>query len=302
MANLTDNNALNQYQLDDAGRDRMNVLGGQFASMFENFVGRKPTDTETSTFIGQYVNPNRGELLNSGSARSQDPYTYLTQFVNNTYQPAAKDQAMEQLTQQQGEANRLSDLFRTQGRQAINDTETQLADYQSKLFERLRPNLITSLQAQGLLNSGGLNTALAGAAGDLGTAAQGSLIDQRLQNEQQANAIKFGGQSAPYEYQRGNTLNGLDYMRGQGASAMDNAYKTFLTNMNFQNQMALQRQSMGGGKGGFFQQLGNSMAPALGAQLGQNLANFAIPNYTSTSSNTATGIGSSRTGISAFLK
>lgn len=237
--------------------------GDQFTTMFRNLVGRDPQSGEVGQFFSGVV---------AGGGNFSDPQILrdrTASFIGDTYQQAAQEVAQEKLKGQEAEAMRLSDLFRQQGNQAINTAEQSLLDYQSRLFERLRPNLITSLQSQGLLNTGGLNTAVAGAQGDLANSVSQSLLDQRLANDQQANAIAFGGASAPYEFQRSQIMNQPSYLQSQGQNALNNSFQTFLTNLNFQNQLALQRDARGGGKGGFFRSLGTALPGMLNNMVGQ---------------------------------
>lgn len=208
-----------------------------FRNTFEQFVGRAPTDGEMAQMFGQ-IAPH--DALYTGSPEEQGKFRDITkQFVGDTFQKQAQDYTNHQLEQQQGQANQLADLFRTQGRQAINDTESGLLNYQQKLFEKLRPNLITSLQAQGLLNTGGLNDAMAGAQEDFANNVQGSLMDARLQNEQQANAIAFSGASAPYQFNQSQILNSVPYMQQQAQGSLNNLFQQRLADQQFQNQMGL---------------------------------------------------------------
>lgn len=274
------------------------TAGQTFINQFTNLVGREPTQVELNQYYTDFAVQNK-LLTNPGNTMGLSDATKT--FISDNYQRAAEEQAKQELLGQQTEANRLADLFRTQGTAAINSTEQSLLDYQQRLFEKLRPNLITSLQAQGLLNTGGLNEAVAGAQSDLAAAGSEELRQQRLANEMGANEIAFGGASAPYQFAQANSMNRLPFLQQQGQGAMNRSYQTFLTNLNFQNQLALQKDARGGGKGGFLQQIGNSFAPSFGSQLGQNFANFAIPNYTQTSSNPYTGMSTSKSGLAALF-
>lgn len=263
-----------QYQgkgADQIGTELNNRLN-MYSGLFESLVGRKPGDSEFRQMFDAIL-PK--EMYASGNADQQTQLRNVaSQYISDSFQRQAKDYAYDQLVQQEAEANRLGELFRTQGNQAINDTESSLVDYQNRLFERLRPNLITSLQTQGLLNTGGLNQAIAGAQGDLAMAGSEELRNLRLQNEQQANAIKFAGASAPYQFKTNNIMNQLPYMQGQGQNALNQNFQTMLTNLNFQNQLALQRDARGGGKSGFFNQLAGSLPGAINMGLGQALGAF----------------------------
>lgn len=252
---------------------RLSDVGNQFKSLFQTLVGRSATDDELNKF---YSESGGNIIANSPLGRSEtDSLNVRNQigtYVGDTFQNEANSYAEQQLQGQQGEANRLADLFRSQGRQAISDTEAGLLDYQQRLFERLRPNLITSLQAQGLLNTGALNESLAGAAQDLGTAAQGSLLDARLQNENQANAIAYGGQAAPYLFKQGQITAQPDYLRGQSTDALNRAFQTYTQNLNFAQQSALANQQAKLQRGlqpSFLNTLGQSFATQLGKSGGQ---------------------------------
>jgi hypothetical protein len=262
-----------------------------FAAQFKSLVGRDPDANEVSSYLGQIVGGSGLDAF--GNNRGLELSQLASNYIGNTYAGDVEQRGLNELQGQQAEAQRLSDLFRTQGNQAINDTESSLLDYQNKLFERLRPNLITSLQSQGLLNTGGLNQAMAGAQGDLATAGSEELRNLRLQNEQQANAIQFGGQSAPYEYQKALAQSRVPNAQNAANTGLNNAYGTFMNQLNFQNQMALMNQqaainASNSNKGGFFKQLGGALPGMLNqtfgnafgsAASGQTSQNLASANY-----------------------
>jgi hypothetical protein len=257
--------------------------GARFSSLFENLVGRAPTEEEAGKLYTQLVNPNMKEAGLGGDfdKRFQD---YATEFIGSNYRQAAEDTVNQKLQAQQGEASRLADLFRTQGNTAINGVEEGLMSYQQKLFERLRPQLITSLQAQGLLNTGGLNQAIAGQQADLANEAANKVADLRYQNDQQANAIAFGGQQAPYLFEQQNAMNALPQMQASSQNALGMNFQNFTANNNFARQMELlnrQAQIQREQQPSFLRTLGQSTATSLG----QNLGRWVSP---STASNAAT--------------
>lgn len=261
--------------------DQTNQNMGQFVSQFTNLVGRAPTDSEKNAFLTNFVVPNVQALRTPGSSLNNDIRNQIVQYVSDNGQQAAQDTATQKLQALQGQNNDLANLFRTQGNQAINDTEQSLLDYQSKLIEKIRPSLITSLAAQGLLDTGGLNQAVAGAQADLANSAQPFLAQARLNNENAANQIAFSGAAAPAAYQTAAIQNQLPYLQAQGQNAVSSNYNTFLTNLNFQNQMALQHQAAQDQQGlqpGF----GRSFLTSFGSSLGTNLGdNFNGPNWVS---------------------
>lgn len=248
----------------------------KFASKFTSLVGRAPTDAEKNTFVDQFVVPNAASIGAANTSLYQDKGNYITGFIGDTFQKQAEDVASQKLTEQQGQANDLANLFRTQGTQAINSTEQSLLDYQQKLFDRLRPNLITSLQTQGLLNTGGVNQAVAGAQADLATAGTEALREARFNNEQQANAIAFSGASAPYEFQRNSIVNKVPYLQAQSQNALQNNYNTFLSNLGFNQQIALQNNAAkiaANSQPGFLQRMGQNFAGSFGNSAGQFAGN-----------------------------
>jgi hypothetical protein len=257
---------------------QINSTLADFAAQFKNLVGRDPDENERGAYLGNLVGGSGLDAFRGGRGLELNQLT--SNYIGNTFGQDIEQRGLNELQGQQAEAQRLGDLFRTQGNQAINDTEGQLLNYQNKLFERLRPNLITSLQSQGLLNSGGLNQAMAGAQSDLATAGSEELRGMRLANEQQANAIQFGGQTAPYEYQKALAQSRVPMAQGAATTGLNNAYGTFMNQLNYQNQIGLMnhqaslqpRQS-----GGFFSQVGSALAPSLGQALGQNFASALNP-------------------------
>lgn len=259
---------------DRAGLDkRLESVGNEFSTLFANLVGRAPNTYE----LNQFFRDSGGSvILNSPMGRSEsnatDVNNQIRQYVGDAFQKTAQDYATEQLKGQQSQADDLANLFRTQGNKAISDTESSLLDYQSKLFDRLRPNLITSLKAQGLLDTGGMNEALAGQQGDLANSAANYVAQLKLQNENAANAISFGGAAAPYYFQQANIVNTPDYLKQQGNMALSANTNTFMDNLNFNHQMALihqQAQDQMGMQPSFLRTLGQSTANGLGAGFGK---------------------------------
>jgi len=173
------------------------------------------------------------------------------------------------------DGNKAIDRYQESVNKSIDDVGSSLADFQSRLMEKIRPQLLTSLQAQGLLNTGGLNEAFAGQAKDLtdtasqymaglkSSAAQ-DVAGQRLQNEQMALDLprniqsqealadlqsRIGQQQLPFELQRQNTLGQMSNMTQYGQNALQNAWNysnnANLANLNYQNQSKLLSQQQG---------------------------------------------------------
>lgn len=276
---------------------RLNNVTDQFKSSFYNLVGRDPSQDEINTFLSQGAG-NIISQANGGTGRteadSQNVLNQINQFVGQNFHKAAQDYATQQLQDQQTQANSLADLFRQQGstaldkyttdtNQGINDTQNALLDYQSKLFDRLRPNLLTSLKAQGLLDTGGLNEAEAGVQGDLANNASqyiaglkqqqtGNIANLRLINEQGANQIAFGGAQAPYLYKQQQITGQPAYLEGQGNGAVNFNNGTYIDNLNYQHQLGLigaQADAQQRLQPSFMRTLGQSTAQSMGNQFGQ---------------------------------
>ncbi len=249
--------------------NELSHAGDVFTSSFTNMVGRAPNSAELQQFYSQWAAQNKA-VTNPGNDLQLT--NGVQQFVGNNFSGAAKDYATQQLQDQQGQANSLADLFRTQGNNAISGTEQSLLDYQSKLFDRLRPNLITSLKSQGLLDTGGLNEAVAGIQGDLANNASSYIAGLKYQNEQGANQIAFGGAAAPYQFQQQQITGQPDFLNAVGGGATSFNNNTFMSNLDFQHQMALahqQAQDQRGLQPSFLRTLGQSTANGIGSNLTQ---------------------------------
>lgn len=253
--------------LEQAGADPNRIVNelkyrqSLFSDLFRNLVGRDPSDTEAGQMFDS-VAPGQG--LATHDAYTQSQLRDITgQFINDRFQRQAEEQARLELEGQKVEATRLSDLFRQQGNTTATTLEGQLQDFVQRTFEKVRPNLITSLQAQGLLNTGGLNQALSGSLQDLSSEAQDQVNQYRLGVEDQANQIKFGGEAAPYQFQQAQAMNRLPYLQSMGQSAIDRMFQQRLTDQNFQNQLALQTNAA---------RLQRSMQPSFLRTMGQNFA------------------------------
>lgn len=259
---------------------RLNAVGDQFTQLWTNLVGRAPTSEELNGFMGsQAGNIIANSPLGRSESNPTDVRNQIAQYVGDTGQKASQDYATQQLEAQQGQANNLAELFRSKGKEAISATESSLLDYQQRLFERLRPNLITSLQSQGLLNTGGLNQAVAGAESDLALDGSNFIRQANFDNDQAANAIAFGGASAPYNFQQGNIMNQPNNLLQQGQNALNANTNTFMSNLAYQQQLGLmaQQNKYQRENSSFLRTLGTSFAGGLGSSAGTNLGKWVGP-------------------------
>jgi hypothetical protein len=262
---------------------RLNTATDQFKSSFSNLVGRDPTQDE----INQFLSQSAGSLItssNGGTGRSENDQqsilNQINQFVGQNFHKAAQDYATQQLQDQQGQWQGLADTARSQGNDAINNVQSSLLDYQSKLFDRLRPNLLTSLKAQGLLDTGGLNEAEAGVQGDLANNASQYIAGLKYQNETNANNISLGGKAAPIQFAQSNATGQPDYLTGVSNGAMGFNNGTYMDNLNYQHQLGLigaQTSAQASLQPSFMRTLGQSFASNFGSTVGSNVGNQIVP-------------------------
>lgn len=256
---------------------RLDNAVNTFKSSFYNTVGRQASDDEINQFLqngaGSIISNSAGGLGRSEND-TQNVNSQIQQFVSQNFQQAANQYATQQLQNQQGQAQSLADQFRSQGNQAISDTEQSLLDYQSQLFDRLRPNLITSLKSQGLLDTGGFNEAVAGVQGDLANQASNYISQLKLQNDQQANNIAFAGAYAPYQYQQSLITNQPGQLASAGENAMNFNNGLYFNNLDYQHQLGLinaQASAQASLQPSFFRTFGQNLASSLGQGLGSSL-------------------------------
>lgn len=252
-----------------------NPIVDQFYNLFTNYVGRPPTDAEITQFSHDNTQGTGVWTPESGLRAVTDPTQIrnaLTGYITDTFQQQANQTAQDKLAAQTSQWNDLANQYETQGTSAINDTQQALLDYQSKLFDRLRPNLLTSLKAQGLLDTGGLNEAVAGVQGDLANNASQYIAQLQLQNKQNANSIRFGGASAPLSYAQALATNQPQAFSSNGAGALNFNNNTFMSNLDYQHQLGLQNNAAriwADQQPSMLSKIGSSFANSFGQNSGQ---------------------------------
>lgn len=250
-----------------------------FQQMFNSFVGRDPTAQEYDQFLQNVVVNDQpwAKTLDANQLR-QETQGLLSQF----YTGAAQETAQKKL-QDQSQAAVASgspfDVWQQSYTKSLGDVENSLMDFQSRLFEKLRPNLLTSLKAQGLLDTGALNTAFAGAANDLTSNVQNYMAQARNQAATDIANRRYDITSQPTNYALQNAFNTVPNLTASGQQALQNVYgnmvNTNMANLNYQNQLDLYNrqqsdqpsllaqyggQILGGTAGGFGQNVGKRLA------------------------------------------
>ncbi len=221
---------------------QIDAYANTFKQMFNSAIGRDPTADEYNQFFSSVVINDKPwtQTLDQNQLR-QETTGLLNQFYSGEAQKVAEGKAQTTANAAVAPGSAF-DVWQNQYRNSINDVSSALQDYQSRLFEKLRPQLLTSLKAQGLLDTGGLNQAFAGAAEDLGNQSQNYLAQAKTGIEADIANQKYGLMSAPNSFQLSNAFNTVPQLTSAGQTALQNVYGN-MTNQNmFNQQAALQRE------------------------------------------------------------
>lgn len=246
-----------------------------FGKMFKDKVGRDPTADEYNTFFQQVVIPDQPWATPADFTRAtEETKSTLSDFFTTAAQEQAQKKAQESSAAAVAPGSSF-DQWANSYRNSISGVEQSLADFQSRLMEKIRPQLLTSLKTQGLLDTGGLNKAFAGTAGDLTSAAQNYIAQARSGTEQDINNQKYNLLSLPYQQQSQYTMGQIPNLTASGQNALQNVWNQNLMNQQFKQQRQLladqnsQQPSLlqqyggmilGGTAGGFGQNAGRRMA------------------------------------------
>ena len=249
----------------------MDQYANTFTSMFTNQVGRPPTQDEYNTFFQQVVTPDSPwTRVEDQAAIGQQTQGLLSNVYSGTAQQEAAKKLQDQATAALAPGSAF-DIWQQAYGTNVNNTTKVLQDYQSKLFEKIRPQLLTSLQSQGLLNTGGLNEAMAGVQGDL--ANTGSMYAAQLQGQaaQDIANQRYAIQSNPSNYQMAATSGNPSMMLGQGQNALQNVWNNYMQNQQFGQQQNLLNQQYAN-QPSLLQQYGGMMLGGMAGGAGQRLA------------------------------
>lgn len=278
-------NIVKQYQ-DIAGRnnalganerptyDQLSGYADNFAQQFKNYVGRDPNSQEYGQFFKTIAQD--APWARNAQDYSQTVKPEITGLLKDYFTRTAQDEAQKTSQTQAVDAiapGSAFDTWQNSYRNSLTDVESSLQDYQSRLFEKLRPQLLTSLKAQGLLDTGALNTAFAGAAKDLTDANTNYMTGARSAVDQDIANRKYELQSAPSNFAMSNTFNTVPNLTQAGTGALNQAFQAYMQDANFRNQRSLldqQRQSQPSP----LSQYAGLIVGGLGAGFGQGVGNW----------------------------
>lgn len=260
--------------------NNINQAGDQFKSLFKNNIGRDATDDELSKFFQQ-----SGDTLADQTYRSGQPLrNYTAQFIGDNFQQEANTEAKNKLSDLATQAGGLADNFMSMGQKSLASLTDSLRSYQTSLFDKLHPQLSLAAQAGGYQDSGGQTLQEQGALKDLGNQAAGILIPYGQQIQDQANAIRYGGTSAPYSLASSFAANQPNVNAAFGAGGLNFNDTNSMANLNLQRQLQLMRSNMLNQS-----DLWTNTQPSFGTTLGNSFAN----SFGKSAGSTAGNIGSS---------
>jgi hypothetical protein len=268
----------------------------KFTQQYSNATGgTPPSQDQINTFLQNAVVPLQIQnIKNAGPETVQASNASVDNAIQGLLKDTFSTDIQNANTQQlQNTANKAVapgsafDTWQQAYQGSIGDVTKTLQNYQQQLFQKLQPNLITSLQSKGLLDSGALNQAFAGAATDLGNAAQGYVAGIQGQADQDIANQRFNIQNAPNASAIANWSAQIPNLTQAGQGALNNAfnYDTSLYGANLNNyygQQAYNQQQSGATNplsqyagmiiGGGLSGLAGGIGSGIGAQIGKNIA------------------------------
>lgn len=266
----------NERSRPDNSQATYNGLTGyvdEFTAQFSDLVGRAPNEVEYNKFF-KYLG---GEDLTS-RWMGNDTFTPKVQgLLSSQFRRTAEEEATKQAQAQvdaQMAPNSAFNTWKNSVNQNVNDTATALQDYQTRLFEKLRPQLLTSLQSQGLLNTGALNEAFAGAASDLTQANQGYVAQMKNAAGQDIANQEYAIRSSPGNYALQNTYGRVPSLTQAGQTAIQGAYQGALQGQLMNQQYGYQQNLLNqqaNNQPSYLQQIGGQIVGGIAAGYGSRL-------------------------------
>lgn len=248
----------------------------QFRTLFSNSVGRAPTVDE----IGKYVSENAATSV-FGSAYTHkneetsgvDVRNAIQQYIADSFQGAANDVAQTKLSDLSTQAGKLSDQYLQMGKRSLGSLADDLKSYQVSLFDKLRPQLNLAAQTGGYGDSGGQTLQEQGALKDLANQATGIMAPLQYEVANNADTIRFGGASAPYQLASSTAAGMPARLADLGGGALKMNYSQLLNQLN--NDAAMNRLVFQGGVASNLQNNGFKFGNNFGQSAGQVAGQYA---------------------------
>lgn len=251
----------------------LNQYASTFAGMFKDKVGRDPTQNEYDQFFQHVVQTDAPWTAPADFTKAgEETKGFLGDFYTKTAQDEAKKK-IEDTSNQAVAPGGAFDQWQKAYMGSVDTVQNSLTDYQNRLMEKIRPQLLTSLQSQGLLNTGALNEAFAGQAADMASTGSNYVAGLRGQAAQDIANQKYQIQSNPTNYTLNNAYASVPNMVAGGQNALGNIWNSYLSNQNYQQQLGLynaQQQN----QPSMLQQYGGMILGGAAAGLGQGLASY----------------------------
>lgn len=251
--------------------DQVSGYAETFRQQFKNYVGRDPNSEEFGVFFKDLNTAGPWAKEGGQFAGQQGERTkgLIKDYFTSTAQQEAERKAQDQ-TNQALAPNSAFDTWQNQYRNTVSETEKALTDYQARLFEKLRPQLLTSLHSQGLLNTGALNEAFAGAAKDLTEQNSNFIAAARGGAEQDIANKRYQIASSPGDFALQNTFNQVPNLMQAGQTGLQNVFNAYLQDQSFQNQMRMLEKQQSE-KPSLLSQYGGMMLGGIAGGYGQGL-------------------------------
>lgn len=262
-------------------REQITQYANTFSDMFKNKVGRDPTTDDYNAFFREVVQPDQpwGQIAPIDNTKFQ---AQTNSTLSDFFSSAAQQEATKKLQDLSAGAvapGSAFDQWQKSYLGSVGGLQQNLIDYQSRLMDKIRPQLITSLKSQGLLDTGGLNEAFAGVTGDLTNTAGQYSAQAQAQAQQDIANTKLGIQQNPTNFQIGNTMQNPSNLMAGGQGALNNIWNSYLSNQNYNQQSNLMGQQNDYNKANqpsLLQQYGGMILGGAAGGAGQGIAKWAM--------------------------
>lgn len=248
---------------------RLDTVVNQFKNLYKNSVGADPTNEQIDKFISE---KGVSSIVNSPLGRSENNEQGIrndtAQYIGDTFQQEANKVAEDKTSSLTSKYGGLADEFMSMGQKSLGNLSDSLKQFSTSLFEKLRPQLNLAAQAGGYSDSGGQTLQEGGALKDLASNAESTLGGAKYDLENQANAIRFGGSSAPVSLASAFAANQPNYLAtfsGNASNQMNDYYTRMIDQMNRLQLSGAQYKNM--------ENYAENSRPSFGYSLGQNFAN-----------------------------
>lgn len=243
----------------------LNSSVDQFKNLFKNTVGREASTED----MAKYLQESGSQAL-TGGVRGQALRNSTQQYIGDTFQQTAQEEAQKKTEDLAGKYGSLADTYMEMGKKSLGNLSDSLKQFSTSLFEKLRPQLNLAAQAGGYADSGGQTLQEQGALTDLANQGQGVLGQAAYDVENNANTIRYGGAAAPVSMASQFAANQPYVLANAGEGALDFGNKNYGSQQQYLQQLGLLDAS-----GRINERTFENNLPSFGRSLSQSFANQA---------------------------